>query len=68
MPPKSDCFIRMIIAGHRISGQEPSRNSFVIYDKKKFKAVPVAKRWSLYLSSLPLEYVNPSTGELVGMR
>jgi type II secretory pathway pseudopilin PulG len=49
-------------------GQEPSRNAFVIYDKKKFKAVPAAKRWSLYLHSLPLDYVNPSTGELVGMR
>jgi type II secretory pathway pseudopilin PulG len=49
-------------------GQEPSRNSFVIYDKKKFAAIPTAKRWSLYLKSLPLDYVNPSTGELVGLR
>jgi type II secretory pathway pseudopilin PulG len=49
-------------------GQEPSRNSFVIYDKKKFNAVPAAKRWSLCLKSLPTDYVNPSTGELVGMR
>lgn len=49
-------------------GQEPSRNSFVIYNKKMFAAIPVAKRYSLYLKSLPLEYVNPSSGELVGMR
>lgn len=49
-------------------GQEPSRNSLVIYDKKKFNLVPAAKRWSLYLKSLPLDYVNPSAGELVGLR
>jgi type II secretory pathway pseudopilin PulG len=49
-------------------GPESSRNSFVIYDKKKFNAVPVGKQWSLYLKLLPKEYVNPNTGELVGMR
>jgi hypothetical protein len=48
--------------------KEPSRNSFVIYDKKKFNAVPAAKRWSLCLKSLPTDYVNPGTGELVGLR
>jgi hypothetical protein len=49
-------------------GPESSRNTFVIYDKKKFNAVPVGKQWSLYLKLLPKEYVNPSTGELVGMQ
>lgn len=49
-------------------GQEPSRNSFIIYDKKKLAAVPAGKRWTQYLSSLPLEYVNPNTGELMGMQ
>jgi len=48
--------------------KEPSRNTFVIYDKKKFNAVPMAKRWSLYIKSLPLDFVNPSTGELVGLQ
>lgn len=48
--------------------KEPSRNSFIIYDKKKLAAVPAGKRWTQYLSSLPLEYVNPNTGELMGLQ
>ncbi len=49
-------------------GQEWSRNSFVIYDKRKFGSVPNTQRWSRYLKSLPREYVNPHTGEVVGMQ
>jgi type II secretory pathway pseudopilin PulG len=59
-------------------GREPSRNRFVIYDKKKFAAVPASQRWTKYFKpleqtpsdpeSLPWEYVNPNTGELMGLQ
>lgn len=45
-------------------GQEYSRKSFVIYDKKKFDDTD--NRWTDYLSLLDKIYLNPYTGELVG--
>ena len=47
-------------------GQEYSRKSFVIYDKKKFNDTDEYYRWTNYLSLLDKIYLNPYTGELVG--
>lgn len=47
-------------------GQEYSRKSFVIYDKKKFDDTDKNSRWTNYLSLLDKIYLNPYTGELVG--
>jgi len=46
-------------------GQAPSRNRFMIYDKRRLAAVPAARRWSDYLKQEEWVYVNPHTGELV---
>jgi hypothetical protein len=46
-------------------GQEPSRNSFVIYDTKKLKQTDQNLRWTNYLRQLKLIYINPYTGTII---
>jgi type II secretory pathway pseudopilin PulG len=46
-------------------GQEPSRNSFVIYDTKKLNQTDVNLRWTNYLSQLKRIYINPYTGTII---
>jgi prepilin-type N-terminal cleavage/methylation domain-containing protein len=48
-------------------GQEVSRNSFVIYDTKKFKQVPYNNRWDGYLKQIAQKpvYINPYTGTII---
>ena len=46
-------------------GEEPSQNSFVIYDKKTFEAVNAGSRWTDYLKDLEVLYVNPYTGRII---
>jgi hypothetical protein len=46
-------------------GPEPSRNSFVIYDRTMFDKVDKAKRWSDYLEPLEVIYINPYTGTMI---
>ena len=46
--------------------QEPSRNSFVIYDRVKFKdAYKSGRAWSDYLHTLERIYINPYTGTII---
>ena len=47
-------------------GQEFSRKSFIIYDKKAFAAVNAGTRWTDYLRLFEKIYLNPYTGELIG--
>ena len=46
-------------------GKEPSRRSFVIYDKNKFKQIDEDRRWTDYLEDLPRIYMNPYTGTMI---
>ncbi len=46
-------------------GQEPSRNSFVIYDRNQLLRVSTNRRWSDYLSKLDKIYINPYTGTII---
>ena len=46
-------------------GQEPSRKSFIIYDKRAFGAVDVDERWTGYLRERERLYINPYTGEII---
>jgi len=46
-------------------GQEHSRNSFVIYDKRDLAAIAADSMWTDYLSKLDVLYINPYTGEIV---
>jgi prepilin-type N-terminal cleavage/methylation domain-containing protein len=46
-------------------GPEPSRSCFVIYDKERFIQVNVNRRWTDYLSSLEMIYINPYTGRMI---
>jgi Tfp pilus assembly protein PilE len=46
-------------------GQEPSRNHFVIYDKKEFNSVDAESRWTDYLQYLEVVYVSRYTGEII---
>jgi Tfp pilus assembly protein FimT len=46
-------------------GEEPSRRSFIIYDKNIFKNIPEGSRWSDYLSKLDVVYLNPHTGTII---
>jgi hypothetical protein len=46
-------------------GEEPSRNSFVIYDTKKLRQTDVNLRWTNYLSQLKRIYINPYTGTII---
>lgn len=46
-------------------GPEPSRRRFVIYDKIQFGKVDPNRRWTGYLRSLDVVYLNPYTGTIV---
>ena len=48
-------------------GPEPSRRSFVIYDKIRFGKVDQNSRWSDYLNTLDVIYINPYTGTIVSV-
>ena len=68
--PESQCFIRMIIWTAPDTnlglGPEPSRNSFVIYDTKKFKQTyDNGNAYSGYLNQLKPIYINPYTGTII---
>jgi len=45
--------------------KEPSRNSFIIYDKTQFENVDENKRYSGYLKDLEVIYINPYTGTMI---
>ena len=46
-------------------GQEPSRNNFVIYDKRALDAVNEGSRWTDYLQHLEVIYISPYTGQII---
>ena len=46
-------------------GQEPSRNSFIIYDRTQFDKVDENRRYDDYLSDLEVIYINPYTGTMI---
>jgi len=46
-------------------GPEPSRRRFVIYDKIQFGKVDPNRRWTDYLRTLDVIYINPYTGTIV---
>jgi hypothetical protein len=46
-------------------GEEPSRRSFIIYDKSEFDKVDINRRWSDYLKYLEVIYINPYTGTMI---
>ena len=46
-------------------GAEPSRKSFVIYDRKHFEQLDKDSRWSNYLFRLQPIYINPYTGTII---
>lgn len=46
-------------------GPEPSRRRFVIYDKIEFAKVDPNRRWTDYLRTLDVIYINPYTGTIV---
>jgi hypothetical protein len=46
-------------------GPEPSRSSFVIYDRERFGQTNPNKRWTDYLSKLEMIYINPYTGRMI---
>jgi len=47
--------------------EEPSRNSFVIYDKTVLANIDPARRWTDYLQRLvrQMVYINPYTGRII---
>lgn len=45
--------------------REPSRNSFIIYDKTRFDEVDKNRRYSDYLEDLEVIYINPYTGTMI---
>lgn len=48
------------------SDKEPSRNSFIIYERDKFRAAfENGRAWSDYLENLALIYINPYTGTII---
>ena len=47
-------------------GQEASRNSFIIYDRDKFRAAfENSRAWSDYLKNLDAIYINPYVGTII---
>jgi Tfp pilus assembly protein FimT len=50
-------------------GAEPSRNSFIIYDRNIFEKLNESRRWSDYLEHLDVTgnrvYINPYTGTMI---
>ncbi len=47
--------------------EEPSRSSFVIYDKTEFRNIDKNSRWTDYLQNLAQQkvYINPYTGRII---
>ncbi|MFA5553697.1 MAG: hypothetical protein WDA68_03965 [Phycisphaerae bacterium] len=45
--------------------QEPSRRSFIIYDRNKLKSVSENRRWTDYLKDIEPVYINPHTGTII---
>ena len=45
--------------------EEPSKNSFRVYDKTQFEKVNPNSRWSDYLRHLDIIYINPYTGTII---
>jgi len=45
--------------------EEDSIGSFYLYDTKRFSELPGIQRYTGYIKSLPKEYVNPHTGQLI---
>ena len=47
--------------------EEPSRNSFIIYDKTEFNKIDINKRWTNCLAQLAQKriYISPYTGTIV---
>ena len=45
--------------------EEPSRKRFIIYDKIEFGKVDPNRRWTDYLRTLDVIYINPYTGTIV---
>jgi prepilin-type N-terminal cleavage/methylation domain-containing protein len=45
--------------------QEPSRNSFIIYDKTIFEKLDPSSRYTDYLRHLEVVYINPYTGTMI---
>ena len=46
-------------------GEELSRNSFIIYDKRRLEAVATDSRWTDYLQYLEVLYISPYTGRII---
>jgi len=46
-------------------GAEPSRNSFIIYDRNLFEKLNENRRYSDYLEHLDVVYINPYTGTMI---
>jgi len=46
-------------------GAELSRNSFIIYDKRRLETVKMDRRWTDYLRHLEVLYINPYTGQII---
>jgi len=46
-------------------GAEPSRNSFIIYNRTLFAKINENNRWSDYLKDLEFIYINPYTGTII---
>jgi len=47
------------------SDKEPSRSSFIIYDKDIFEKVDKGSRYDDYLKDLEVIYINPYTGTMI---
>jgi hypothetical protein len=45
--------------------EEPSRRSFIIYDRSIFEEVDPLRRWEDYLEDLDVIYINPYTGTFI---
>lgn len=44
---------------------EPSRRSFIIYDRNEFKGINSGSRWTNYLQDIEPVYINPYTGTII---
>ncbi len=45
--------------------EEPSKNSFIVYDRKIFEGTNENRRYSDYLEGLEVIYINPYTGTII---
>jgi prepilin-type N-terminal cleavage/methylation domain-containing protein len=46
-------------------GKEPSRNSFIVYDRTVFEKLNPNSRYDDYLKDLEVVYINPYTGTMI---